>query len=88
MCTLLCARLIQKNRGFRGIVGLLHDLDWEEHEDPVGAPHHLCGEILEGEGASPSSFALFRRTRRASMPRCPSPSQMEKILFACDSSPA
>lgn len=64
-----------ENEEFWGIVGLLHDLDWEEHEDDPVNHTIYAAKILEGEGASPSSSAPSRRTRPISTPRCPSPSR-------------
>ena len=42
-----------ENEEFWGIVGLLHDLDWEEHEDDPMNHTIYAAEILKGEGASP-----------------------------------
>ena len=42
-----------ENEEFWGIVGLLHDLDWEEHEDDPMNHTIYAAEILEGEGATP-----------------------------------
>ena len=42
-----------ENEEFWGIVGLLHDLDWEEYEDDPMNHTIYAAEILEGEGATP-----------------------------------
>ena len=78
-----------ENEEFWGIVGLLHDLDWEEHEDDPMNHTIYAAEILEGEGALPSSFAPSRRTRPISTPRCPSPNcRWKRYCSPATSSPA
>ncbi|MFR2030739.1 MAG: HD family phosphohydrolase [Collinsella sp.] len=73
-----------ENEEFWGIVGLLHDLDWEEHEDDPMNHTVYAAEILEGEGATRAypchpdahvRFQLFAAQARAAD---------GKILFACD----
>ena len=42
-----------ENEEFWGTVGLLHDLDWEEHEDDPMNHTIYAAKILKDEGASP-----------------------------------
>lgn len=70
---------------FWGIVGLLHDLDWEEHEDDPMNHTIYAAEILEGEGASPELIRAIQTHTSDFNTSLPKPElQMEKILFACD----
>ncbi len=70
---------------FWGIVGLLHDLDWEEHEDDPMNHTIYAAKILEGEGASPELIRAIQTHTSDFNSSLPKPElQMEKILFACD----
>ena len=70
---------------FWGIVGLLHDLDWEEHEDDPMNHTIYAAEILEGEGATPELIRAIQTHTSDFNSSLPKPElQMEKILFACD----
>ena len=74
-----------ENEEFWGIVGLLHDLDWEEHEDDPMNHTIYAAEILEGEGASPELIRAIQSHTSDFNTSLPKPElQMEKILFACD----
>ena len=74
-----------ENEEFWGIVGLLHDLDWEEHEDAPINHTIYAAEILEGEGASPELIRAIQTHTSDFNTSLPKPElQMEKILFACD----
>ena len=74
-----------ENEEFWGIVGLLHDLDWEEHEDDPMNHTIYAAEILEGEGASPELIRAIQTHTSDFNASLPKPElQMEKILFACD----
>ena len=74
-----------ENEEFWGIVGLLHDLDWEEHEDDPVNHTIYAAEILEGEGASPELIRAIQTHTSDFNTSLPKPElQMEKILFACD----
>lgn len=74
-----------ENEEFWGIVGLLHDLDWEEHEDDPMNHTIYAAEILEGEGASPDLIRAIQTHTSDFNTSLPKPElQMEKILFACD----
>ena len=74
-----------ENEEFWGIVGLLHDLDWEEHEDDPMNHTIYAAEILEGEGATPELIRAIQTHTSDFNSSLPKPElQMEKILFACD----
>ena len=74
-----------ENEEFWGIVGLLHDLDWEEHEDDPMNHTIYAAEILEGEGASPELIHAIQTHTSDFNTSLPKPElQMEKILFGCD----
>ena len=65
---------------FWGIVGLLHDLDWEEHEDDPMNHTIYAAEILEGEGASPELIRAIQTHTSDFNTSLPKPElQMEKI---------
>ena len=72
------------NIEFWGIVGLLHDLDWEEF--PVPAEHTIkAAEMLAAAGASPVLARCIQTHNNESVPELPAPEhKMEKVLFACD----
>ena len=74
-----------ENEEFWLIVGLLHDLDWEEHEDDPMNHTIYAAEILEGEGASPELIRAIQSHTSDYNTDLPKPElQMEKILFAAD----
>ena len=82
-------RYFAEQRGYDpeywGIVGLLHDLDWEEHEDDPMNHTIYTAEILKGEGASPELIRAIQTHTSDFNTSLPKPElQMEKILFACD----
>jgi putative nucleotidyltransferase with HDIG domain len=65
-----------------GIVGLLHDFDYEHWPDPPD--HPLQGAaILEAEGY-PADVIYAIKSHVPYLPDCPRVSRMDKALFACD----
>lgn len=73
-----------ENLDFWGLVGLLHDLDWEEF--PTEEDHTIeAAKILEAEGASPELIRAIQSHNSDCNSACPPPELfMEKILFATD----
>lgn len=72
------------NVEFWGIVGLLHDLDWEECGDP--AEHTLrAAEMLAPLGADARLVRAIQTHNADALGGTPAPEhKMEKVLFACD----
>lgn len=65
-----------------GIVGLLHDFDYEEN--PTAPEHPLVGsKILKDEGY-PDDVIYAIKSHVDEVPDCPRVSLMDKSLFACD----
>ena len=65
-----------------GIVGLLHDFDYERWPDPPD--HPLTGaEILEGLGY-PKEVIYAIKSHADYLPDCPRVSKLDKTLYACD----
>ncbi|WP_455137236.1 lysine--tRNA ligase [Thermophilibacter sp.] len=73
------------NADFWEIVGILHDLDWEEHgDDPVGHTTYAA-EWLRAAGASDELIRAVQSHNSDNNPELPAPElQMEKALFAVD----
>jgi putative nucleotidyltransferase with HDIG domain len=76
------ARKFQEDEEKWGIVGLLHDFDYERWPDP---PHHpLRGaEILEQHGY-PGDVIYAIKSHADYLADCPRISRMDKTLYACD----
>ena len=73
-----------ENIEFWAIVGLLHDVDWEEF--PVAGQHTLRAvDMLAEAGANPLVARCIQTHASDSNPALPKPqAKMEKVLFACD----
>ncbi len=73
-----------ENVEFWGIVGLLHDLDWEEY--PESSLHTVkAAEMLAEVGANPALAHAIQTHNSENIPDLPAPEhQMEKVLWACD----
>lgn len=72
------------NEEFWGVVGLLHDLDWEEF--PTEGEHTVkTAEMLADAGASPLLARCIMTHNSDLNPALPKPEvQMEKVLYAID----
>ena len=73
-----------ENVDFWGIVGLLHDLDWEEWPDPI--QHTVkTAELLEEAGANPAVAKAIQTHNSDHNEALPKPEhKMERVLWACD----
>jgi putative nucleotidyltransferase with HDIG domain len=75
------ARLFGEDEALWGVVGLIHDFDYEEH--PTLEEHPFAGaEILRAEGYDESIVkAVLSHARHTNVPR---ETRLEKTLFAVD----
>ena len=74
-----------ENEEFWGIVGLLHDLDWEEHDDdPMNHTIYAAKDIEAADGSAELIRAIQTHTSDFNA-ELPKPElMMEKILFATE----
>ncbi len=74
-----------ENADFWEVVGILHDLDWEEHgDDPVGHTTY-AGELVRAAGGSEALVRAIQSHNSMNNPELPAPElPMEKVLFAVD----
>ncbi len=72
------------NVDFWGVVGLLHDLDWEKFQDVKG--HTVkAAELLAEAGAAPQLAHAIMTHNSDNNEALPAPElKMERVLFACD----
>jgi putative nucleotidyltransferase with HDIG domain len=76
------ARKLGADEELWGIVGLLHDFDYERWPDPPN--HPLKGsEILKERGYSEEVIYAIK-SHADYLPDCPRVNQMDKALYACD----
>ncbi len=74
-----------ENEEFWGIVGLLHDLDWEEHDDEPEKHTLFAAPLIEAAGGTPELIRAIQSHTSDFNPDLPRPElQMEKILFATE----
>lgn len=72
-----------ENEEFWGIVGLLHDLDWEEF--PIGEEHTIRAEPWLRAAGGTDELVHAIQSHNASATACPKPELfMEKVLYAVD----
>jgi len=73
-----------ENEGFWGVVGLLHDVDWEEY--PTVEDHTIRGaEMIRDAGGSEELIHAVQTHNSDMNDACPAPElEMEKVLFAID----
>lgn len=73
------------NEEFWGIVGLLHDLDWEEHGDEPEMHTIYAAEDIRAAGGSEELIRAIQTHTSDFNPELPKPElEMEKILFATE----
>lgn len=72
------------NVDFWGLVGLLHDVDWEEY--PTEEDHTIRGgEMIKAAGGSDELIRAIQTHNYDVNDNCPAPElKMEKVLFATD----
>src|SRR5438128_9141156 len=76
------ARKLGQDEEKWGIVGLLHDFDYERWPDPPN--HPLKGsEILRAQGY-PDDIIYAIKSHADYLPDCPRVNLMDKALYACD----
>lgn len=74
-----------ENEEFWGIVGLLHDLDWEEHDDDPENHTVYAAELIKAAGGSDELIRAIQSHNFDYNPSLPKPElQMEKILYATE----
>jgi putative nucleotidyltransferase with HDIG domain len=65
-----------------GIVGLLHDFDYERWPDPPD--HPLKGAAILKERGYPDEVIYAIKSHADYLPDCPRVSRLDKTLYACD----
>jgi putative nucleotidyltransferase with HDIG domain len=65
-----------------GIVGLLHDFDYERWPNPPD--HPLQGAAILAERGYPNDVIYAIKSHADYLPDCPRVSRMDKTLYACD----
>ena len=65
-----------------GIVGLLHDFDYERWPDPPD--HPLKGAAILAEQGYPEEVIYAIKSHADYLPDCPRASRLDKALYACD----
>ena len=65
-----------------GIVGLLHDFDYERWPDPPD--HPLKGAAILQERGYPDEVIYAIKSHADYLPDCPRMSRLDKTLYACD----
>jgi len=65
-----------------GLVGLLHDFDYERWPDPPN--HPLQGAAILAERGYPADVIYAIKSHADYLPDCPRVSRLDKALYACD----
>src|SRR5436305_10536593 len=76
------ARKLGENEEKYGIVGLLHDFDYERWPDPPD--HPLKGAAILIERGYPADVIYAIKSHADYLPDCPRVSRLDKTLYACD----
>ncbi len=82
VCLRAYARRFGEDEEKWGIVGLLHDFDYERWPDP---PHHpLQGSAILQERGYPEDVIYAIKSHADYLEDCPRISKLDKTLYACD----
>lgn len=65
-----------------GVVGLLHDFDYEQN--PTAPEHPLVGSKILADKGYPDDVIYAIKSHVDEVPGCPRVSLLDKALFACD----
>jgi putative nucleotidyltransferase with HDIG domain len=76
------ARKLGQDEDKWGVVGLLHDFDYERWPDPPN--HPLKGSEILRERGYPDDVIYAIKSHADYLPDCPRVHQMDKALYACD----
>ena len=76
------ARKLGEDEDKWGIVGLLHDFDYERWPDPPN--HPLKGTAILVERGYPEEVIYAIKSHADYLPDCPRVHRMDKALYACD----
>src|SRR6187200_1252017 len=76
------ARKFREDEEKFGIVGLLHDFDYERWPDPPD--HPLKGAAILAERGYPAEVIYAIKSHADYLPDCPRVSRLDKTLYACD----
>jgi putative nucleotidyltransferase with HDIG domain len=76
------ARKLGEDEEKWGIVGLLHDFDYERWPDPPN--HPLKGAAILAERGYPEDVIYAIKSHADYLPDCPRVHRMDKALYACD----
>jgi putative nucleotidyltransferase with HDIG domain len=76
------ARKLGQNEDKWGIVGLLHDFDYERWPDPPD--HPLKGSAILREHGYPEDVIYAIKSHADYLPDCPRVNLIDKALYACD----
>ena len=76
------ARKLREDEDKWGIVGLLHDFDYERWPDPPD--HPLRGASILKERGYPDDVIYAIKSHADYLPDCPRVRPVEKALYACD----
>jgi putative nucleotidyltransferase with HDIG domain len=76
------ARKFGEDEDLWGIVGLLHDFDYERWPDPPD--HPLKGAAILAERGYPPEVIYAIKSHADYLPDCPRVSRLDKTLYACD----
>src|SRR5215469_14301121 len=76
------ARKLGEDEERWGIVGLLHDFDYERWPNPPD--HPLKGAAILSERGYPDDVIYAIKSHADYLPDCPRVSRLDKALYACD----